>query len=146
MPNAQRRGNTVCYAETSFLVSAAAVTVASAVVELGGKSSKSERWATPESLLPQSSSITVCNSSCRIPRLNKNPAIDIPSTACQTTLSASPNVSRTSSRNGELSVGITGIVANAISTPSGNWARNDAGRFFFSSFCRMVPPTVTPQI
>jgi hypothetical protein len=116
------------------------------VLVLCRNKSAAESGPCATSLLPQSSSISVCNFNCRIPRLNKKPAIEIPSTVCQTTLSASPNVFLTSFLNDEFSVGITGIVAYAISTPCGNCARNDAGRFFFSSFCKMAPPTVTPQI
>ena len=70
----------------------------------------------------------------------------MPSVTCQTTLRASANVSRTWSLNGWLSVGIIGIVENAISTPCGNCDRKAAGSFFFNSFCRMAPPAVTPQI
>ena len=81
-----------------------------------------------------------------MPRLHRDPAIAMPSRTCQTVLSASPKVFRTSSLNGCSSVGMTGIVANAISTPCGNCARNEAGSFLFSSFCRMAPPAVTPQI
>ena len=96
--------------------------------------------------LPQCSSMFVCSCSCRMPRLDTNPAPAMPSTTCQTTLSASPNVFRTSSFNGCSRVGIDGIAANASWTPCGNCARNDAGRLFFSSFCRIAPPAVTPQI
>ena len=41
---------------------------------------------------------------------------------------------------------MVGIVANAISTPCGNCARNEADSFLFSSFCKMAPPVVMPQI
>jgi hypothetical protein len=98
------------------------------------------------SSLPQSWSMFVCSGSCRMPRLDMNPAPAMPSMTCQTTLSASPNVSRTSSFIGCSSVGIDGMAAKASSTPCGNWSRNEAGSFFFSSFCRIAPPTVTPQI
>ena len=81
-----------------------------------------------------------------MPRLHRDPAIAMPSRTCQTVLSASLKVFRTSSLKGCSSVGMTGIVANAISTPCGNCARNEAGSFLFSSFCRMAPPAVTPQI
>ena len=72
------------------------------------------------SSLPHSWSMFVCSWSCRMPRLDIKPAPAIPSTTCQTTLSASPNVSRTSSFNGCSSVGIDGIAAKASSTPCGN--------------------------
>jgi len=70
----------------------------------------------------------------------------MPSKTCHTTLSASAKVLRTSSFNGCSSVGMIGIVANAISTPCGNCARNEVGRFLFSSFWRIAPPAVMPQI
>jgi hypothetical protein len=72
------------------------------------------------SLLPQSSSISECNFSCRIPRLHKNPTIEIPSSACQTTLSASADVFRTGSFNDELSVGMIGIAENLTWKSRGN--------------------------
>ena len=61
-------------------------------------------------------------------------------------LSAIPKVCCTASFNGWDNRGITGIVANAISTPRGNCVRNEAGNFLFSSFGMMAPPAVTPQI
>jgi hypothetical protein len=95
---------------------------------------------------PQSLSMFVWSWTCRMPRLDTNPAPVMPSTTCQTTLSASPNVFCTSFFNGCSSIGIEGIAAKASSTPSGNCARNETGSVFFNSFCRIAPPTVTPQI
>lgn len=66
----------------------------------------------------------------------------------QTTLSASLNVSRTSSFNGCRSDGIDGIAAKASSTPCacGNFAGKNESSFFFSSFCKTSPPIMMPQI
>ena len=114
-----------CYADcTSFIFVACCI---------GGWADRHPRSSGRFSL-PQSSSISVCSFNCFTPMLQSIPAIEIPSTTCQTTLSAIPKVFRTSSFNGWFNDGMIGIVSNAISTPCGNWVRKEAGNLFFSSF------------
>ena len=77
---------------TSFLIVASRVT---------GRADRNDHLRSSGwSSLPQSSSISVCSFNCFIPMLQRIPAIEIPSTTCQTTFSAIPNVFRTSSFNG----------------------------------------------
>ena len=66
------------------------------------------------SSIPQSLSISVCSVNCFMPTLQSIPAIEMPSTTCQTTFSALPKAFRTSSFNGWSSDGITVIAPNAI--------------------------------
>src|SRR5712671_1292954 len=81
-----------------------------------------------------------------MPIVQRDPAMPVASVNCHTTLRASAKVFRTSSLNGCSSVGMTGIVANAISTPCGNCSMNEEGKFLLSSFCRIAPLAVTPHI
>jgi hypothetical protein len=95
---------------------------------------------------PQSLSTSVWSCNCFMPIVQREPPIATASVVHHTTLKDSAKAFRTSSLNGCSSVGMTGIVANAISAPCGNCSRKEAGSFLLSPFCRMAPPTVIPQI
>jgi hypothetical protein len=79
-------------------------------------------------------------------RLTNKPRPLIPARTLHKTWRDPANACRTSSFSGCGRLRIEGMISNAISVPPGNWARKAGGSRVVSSFCKTVPPIVTPQI
>lgn len=91
------------------------------------------------------SSTAVCKGNAFIRRLESRPRPPTPKRTSQTTLRLAAKACRTSVRSGSGRLEMVGMVAYAMTVPSGNCAVKAAGKCFGSWFWRTVPPIVTPQ-
>ena len=95
---------------------------------------------------PYFSSVCFCIGTSRMRKNDTKPAAEKPAIAFHTVAMLAANAARTSPCSVGSSVGMTGMMAYAISAPSGNCCRNAAGRRLLSSFWRMLAEIAMPHV
>lgn len=97
------------------------------------------------SAIPKLLSVEVCNGNASIRKLMSRPPP--PMAAISHTMWRPPaNAAWTLCFSSSSMPSISGMIEYATAVPSGNCEMNSVGRRVFSWFCRIAPPTVTPQI
>ena len=95
---------------------------------------------------PYVSSVVACIGISLSRNTLSTPAAQIPAITFQIVIKLSANALRTSPRTGSCRSEIRGMAAYAISRPLGKRLENDDGRFFLSSFWRIVDEMAIPHV